>query len=233
MDPAASCSARCSRCGTHLTQPIDLDFRTCNTCKCLHRIENYPCSCPLSNSRDTTAVPRCLAHCSQCGHHLAGPINASFSACTRCRWPHRLRDYPCTCSKSIPEDPDDRLFPQDSLRTVREEIATSDFSKQRKRILLLVTLVPEGAYTTVTAIKDCMNENFQLTGNSQILSAVRANIWDEVKTYRIVDFTENSCLGGGGQRNVLEEENGSVLLAQEGVRFDKNGRALGAAFRFF
>lgn len=66
----------------------------------------------------------------------------------------------------MPEDKDDRLFRQDSLQTVREGIATSDFSKQRKRILLLVTLVPEGAYTTVTAIKDCMNDHSQLTGKS-------------------------------------------------------------------
>ena len=102
-----------------------------------------------------------------------------------------MRGYPRTRSKSIPEDLDDRLFPQDGLRTVREEIAISDFSKHRKRILLPFILVPEGAYTTVTAIKDCMNEHFQPTGKSQILNAFRANIWDEVKTCRILDFAGN------------------------------------------
>ena len=47
-----------------------------------------------------------------------------------------------------------------------------------------------------------------------------------------MDFAEDSRLGGGRQRNALGEENGSVLLAQEGVRFDKNAGALGSAFRF-
>ena len=126
---------------------------------------------------------------------------------------------------------DDRLFRQDSLQTVREDIATSDSSEQRKRILLLVTLVSEGAYPTVTAIKDCANEYIQPAGRSQILSALNANIWHEVRTYRISDFAENSSLGGR-QQKVLERENGSDLLAQEGVRFDKNGRALGPAVRF-
>lgn len=174
----------------------------------------------------------CLAHCPSCGTHLDEPFNASLTRCDICRTNYRIRLFPCTCPASIPEDMNARLYPLDELSAVRAEIAASDFSTQRKRVLLLVTLVPRGSYSTVAAIKDCMNENFQWTGRGAILSALGKNEWEDVPVHRVMDFGSGSCLSGT-QSNVLDGQGGRALLWDEGVKLDKRGRARGAAFRFF
>ena len=131
----------------------------------------------------------------------------------------------------MPEDHDANLFPLDALTHTRTEIANSDLSKIRKRILLLMMLIPEGEYTTVSAIKECMNQRFQPTGTSNIYGALDSNIWDDVPVHRVMDSGGGSCLSSQQSPAVGEEES-RYLLWLEGVRFDKNGRALGAAFRF-
>ena len=129
---------------------------------------------------------------------------------------------------------DARLFPLDELSEVRDEIDSSDLSRQRKRILLLVTLLPEGEYTMVAVIKDCMNNHFQLTGGHHVIGALEKNVWLGVPVHRVMDSGYGSCMGGGGQTIAVGDEMDSrMLLAEEGVRFDKNGRALGSAYRFF
>ncbi len=127
---------------------------------------------------------------------------------------------------------DARLYPLDEISATRAEIASSDLLKQRKRVLLLVTLVLRGSYTTAAAIKDCTNRNFQPSGRGQILSALGKSVWEDVPAYRVMDFGGGSCLGGA-QSNVAGEEAGMDLLAQEIFKIDKRGRVQGAAFRFF
>ena len=76
-----------------------------------------------------------------------------------------------------------------------------------------------------------MNERFQPTGRSNISGALESNLWDDVPVHRVMDSGGGSCLSSQQSPGVGEEES-RYLLLQEGVRFDKNGRALGAAFRF-
>ena len=176
----------------------------------------------------------CRAYCRYCNHHLNKPFNAYLAQCPQCRDLSRISIYPCTCPLSIPEDMDARLYPLDELSDVRTDIESSALSRQRKRILLLVTLVPEGEYTTVAAIKECMNDHFQRTGRDHVIGALEKNVWIGVPVHRVMDSGYGSCLGGGGQSVAVGDEMDSrMLLAEEGVRFDKNGRALGPAFRFF
>ena len=127
---------------------------------------------------------------------------------------------------------DQRLYPLDELSALRAEIASSSLSVLRKRVLLLVSLVPEGRYTTVATIKDCMNHHFEATGQAQIIGALEKNLWDDVPVHRVINYGGGTCLSSNPVPAVDEEES-MLLLAEEGVRFDKNGRALGSAFRFF
>lgn len=127
---------------------------------------------------------------------------------------------------------DQRLHPLDELSALRDDIANSNLSKLQKRILLLVTLVPEGRYTTVAAIKDCMNGHFQATGQGQVVGALEKSLWDDVPVHRVINYGGGFCLCSNPVPAVDEKES-RILLAEEGVRFDKNGRDLGAAFRFF
>ena len=177
--------------------------------------------------------PECPATCPDCLTHLSQPVNSCFSKCHSCRMPYRIRKYPCTCPRSIPEDYDAKLFPLDEtlLSHTRTEIANSDLTRIRKRILLLVTLVPEGRYTTVSEIKEVMNQHFQITGRKHIFGALEGNLWDDVPVHRVMDCG-GLCLSSRQSPAVGGEES-RYLLLQEGVRFDKIGRALGAAFRFF
>ncbi|KAL8846397.1 MAG: hypothetical protein Q9221_008510 [Calogaya cf. arnoldii] len=88
-----------------------------------------------------------LAYCSNCNTHLSKPVNPSFSACLQCRIPYQIHF-------------DALLQPSDNLSPLPSAIASSQLSKLRKRVLLLMTLVPEGRYTTAAAIKDAMNSRF-------------------------------------------------------------------------
>ena len=126
---------------------------------------------------------------------------------------------------------DAHLRPLDELSIVRAEIDNSDLSKLAKRVLLLVTLVPEGRYTTVTAIRECTHRHFQTTGKMQVLNALERNVWSDVPAHRVMG------VGGGGDLVsdrfvVVDEEENKALLAREGVKLDRIGRVRDAAFCF-
>ena len=82
-----------------------------------------------------------------------------------------------------------------------------------------MTLVPEGDYTTVSAIKDYMNQHSQPTGRNNLFLALENTEWDDVPVHRVMDFGGGSCLGSSQQSPVVNEEESRYLLLQEGVRF--------------
>ena len=127
---------------------------------------------------------------------------------------------------------DARLYPLDELSDVRADIDSPDLSRQRKRTLLSSTWVPEGEYTTVAAIKDRTNHQFSADRETSCDWEAGEECWVEVPVHRVMDSGYGSCLGPGGQSvAVCDEMDSRMLLAEEGVIFDKNGRALDPAFR--
>lgn len=100
---------------------------------------------------------------------------------------------------------DGRLHPLDDLSQLRASITSSALSKQRQRVLLLVTLVPKGRYTTVAVIKESMNIHFQPTGRVHVVGALQENVWEDMPVHRVVDFGEGSCLASGTLAAVGDE----------------------------
>lgn len=134
---------------------------------------------------------------------------------------------------------DARLHPLDHLSQLRASITSSALSKQRQRVLLLVTLVPKGRYTTVAVIKVCMNIHFQPTGRVHVLGALQKNVWEDVPVHRVVDFGEGLCLASGARAAVGDEvealdcmrPSSNEFRTRAVTRLIERGEAPGVAFR--
>lgn len=173
----------------------------------------------------------CLAVCSGCvpEQHLQR-CNRSFYFCQRCRAPYLISRHPCRCRKYRLGEPQEPKEPEAHSEELRAAVEASGLSKFAQRVLLLVSQVPAGRYTTITALKDWYIENHNLTSKSNIASALRRNVLAPyVPCHRVV-------VSNGGFGMLDHGDHGEdwevrmEMLAEEGVRFDKNGRLLGSTF---
>ena len=117
-----------------------------------------------------------------------------------------------------------------SLEDVCYTIATlPELSFQAKCFLLLAAQVPWGRYATYHSIMETYSLKYGMASVQNVGRALRKNPFPPVlPCHRVV-----AANGGIGRyytdwgHHVTDVEYNQALLAEEGVRFDKNGRILG------
>lgn len=176
----------------------------------------------------------CLAVCSTCvpKKHLER-FNSKLHLCQGCRMVYPRWTHTCLCRNYRLEEPEEPREPEAS-NELRAAVEASGLSKLAQHVLLLVSQVPVGHYTTLTALKEWYSQSYHMTPKSHIASALRKNVFaPDVPDHRVVDSN------GGIGRFIDWGDHGEhwevrrEMLAEEGMRFDKNGRLLGASFTSF
>lgn len=176
----------------------------------------------------------CLAICSKCvpKQHLQR-FNSKLYSCERCQALYPIWRHSCRCQHRLGE-PEVPKEPEAYSNELRAAVEASGLSKLAQRVLLLISQVPVGHYTTYIALKEWYCEHYNMAPKSHIASALRKNAFaPHVPDHRVV-------ASNGGLGRVLDwgdhGEDWEVrmeMLAEEGARFDRNGRLLGASFTSF
>lgn len=122
------------------------------------------------------------------------------------------------------------------LDEARAMIATSpDLTPFRKEVLTLLTYVPRGHYTTYGAMSDHISSTSHKTCARAIGNAMRNNPYaPQVPCHRVLagDGRIGGFGGDWGEQGKHADKKMN-LLAEEGVRFDSNGKVKGRVFRAF
>ncbi len=139
---------------------------------------------------------------------------------------HRLPSIPATTKDANPQQQH-----ADIDETISHLIATStDLTPFRKKVLLLLTQVPPGHYTTYAALSTFLHSSPRAVGN-----AMRNNPFaPTVPCHRVL--AANGGIGGFGGEWGEEGKHAKEkirLLRGEGVRFDGKGRVVGRVFTGF
>lgn len=117
-------------------------------------------------------------------------------------------------------------MPQKMLERIEGD---GDLSPFRKRLYSVLLSVPRGRYTTYGALSDFLKSSPRAIGNG-----MRHNPFaPEVPCHRVL--AANGHLGGfkGEPQTGRFADEKRRLLADEGVQFDANGRAIGSVFTNF
>ncbi|KAL1866875.1 hypothetical protein Daus18300_006578 [Diaporthe australafricana] len=125
--------------------------------------------------------------------------------------------------------------PDRALSETIELINSSDLTPFRKSILVLLTQVPRGHYTTYQALADHISEKSHRSSARAVGSAMRNNPFAPVVPCHRVLASDGTIGGFGGQwgedgQHAAEKR---ALLREEGVKFDGKGKVVGHAFRGF
>lgn len=134
-------------------------------------------------------------------------------------------------SKPPLSEPDPADQPTHSPEAIAQLITTSaDLTPFRKKVLLLLTQVPPGRYTTYAAMSKFLHSSPRAVGN-----AMRNNPFaPTVPCHRVL--AANGGIGGFGGDWGAEGRHAAEkmrLLRGEGVRFDGRGKVVGRAFTGF
>ncbi|MCJ1402586.1 hypothetical protein MMC11_005806 [Xylographa trunciseda] len=121
----------------------------------------------------------------------------------------------------------------DAGRDARALIASSALSPFRQRVLLALTQVPSGKYTTYAAMADFLGSVPRAVGN-----AMRNNPFAPAVPCHRVLAADGGIGGFGGEWGGKGSEGEKIrkkreLLRSEGVRFDGRGRVVGEVWRGF
>lgn len=122
------------------------------------------------------------------------------------------------------------------LDEARTMIANSpDLTAFRKEVLTLLTYVPKGHYTTYGAMSDHISSTTHKTCARAIGNAMRNNPYaPQVPCHRVLagDGRIGGFGGDWGEQGKHADKK-VKLLAEEGVKFDSNGKVKGPVFRAF
>ncbi|KAI9872967.1 MAG: methylated-DNA--protein-cysteine methyltransferase [Pleopsidium flavum] len=134
-------------------------------------------------------------------------------------------------SGSLTSEADDSPPLIDHAGDMKQLIATSaDLTAYRKKVLLLLTQVPPGRYTTYAALSSFLHSSPRAVGN-----AMRNNPFaPTVPCHRVL--AANGGIGGFGGDWGAEGKHAKEktrLLREEGVKFDGKGKVVGQPFSKF
>ncbi|MCJ1283779.1 hypothetical protein MMC26_003110 [Xylographa opegraphella] len=121
----------------------------------------------------------------------------------------------------------------DADQDTRALIVSSGLSPFRQRVLLALTQVPPGKYTTYAALADFLGSVPRAVGN-----AMRNNPFAPAVPCHRVLAADGGIGGFGGEWGGKGDEGERIrkkreLLRSEGVRFDGRGRVVGGVWRGF
>lgn len=178
----------------------------------------------------------CLAYCPRCKPptHLNATFSERSAQCLKCYTHYSIRELPCTCPP--PRQCDDER--DDGFSDLRAALNAADtpLSNLARRVLLLTAQVPKGRYTTYAALADFYMDTWDMTSRKNVGAVLKKNEWlSLIPSHRVL--AKNGSIGTkiewGGHMGDFTQEEREDILREEGIRFDKNGRALGATFTEF
>jgi hypothetical protein len=125
---------------------------------------------------------------------------------------------------------ENRLPPE--MQEIHKRIpASEDLSNRAKFILIMVTFISRGRYTTFTVMREWA---IPFPDNHIRAALKKARIQFDctnVPIHPIIESNWRIC-DLGDHLSDLDDDVGMEFLQEEGIKFDKNGRILGGAFQF-
>lgn len=157
-------------------------------------------------------------------------IRAIMSGGTKAQTGHGAKPYLDNRLPSGQEKSEDIVSPPNSCvpEDIKQLITTSaDLTPFRQKVLLLLSQVPRGRYTTYAALSTFLHSSPRAVGN-----ATRNNPFaPRVPCHRVL--AANGGIGGFGGEWGAEGKHAKEkirLLREEGIKFDGKGKAVGRPF---